>query len=101
MKLIDHHESEMCIDVLQMAVVIDELALQRFRGNQEHASRRFLEALFIRRANVAVPAVDGNFCISAEVFEPPKLVIDERLQWADVERLNGAGWFSSELRKYG
>src|ERR1044071_604845 len=50
------------------------------------------------RGYIAVPTMDGYFQFLAEFFEPTKLVVDERLERANIERLHGWLWASSELR---
>jgi hypothetical protein len=45
--------------------------------------------LLIGGIYVAVPSMDGYFGVSAEVFKPSELIVDEGLQRANIERLNG------------
>lgn len=48
----------------------------------------FPAAFFLVRRHVAMPAINGNFHLFAKFLQSPKLVVNQRLQRADVNRLH-------------
>ncbi len=88
MQLVDHDELKVGVNAPQIPVVIDELTFKRFGRDKEYASRPVSEMPFVGGADIAVPPMHRDFCVSAKILEPSELIVDKRLQWADVECLN-------------
>ena len=90
MQLVDDDERERRKDFGKTMRVIHEERLDRLGCDQEHARGVLEQAALGRCGDVAVPFVDGDLRLAAELFQTRELVVDQRLERADVDGADAA-----------
>nr|WP_246337551.1 hypothetical protein [Azospirillum oleiclasticum] len=89
-QLVDHHRVERAEQAGDLQPAADEGGLQRFRRHQQDAGRPLARLPLVRRRHVAVPAEHRHLQRLARRVEAAELVVDQRLQRADVEQAEAA-----------
>ena len=83
---VDNHKTQIAKEPRHRSVFVHEQCLERFGRDLENAARFFKELALVRGGNVAMPVPDGDVRLLAQVVKAQELVVDERLERADVER---------------
>jgi hypothetical protein len=87
-QLVDHDIAQCAEQGRNLRAPQDEQRLERLRRDEQDA-RRFAQYLGLLVArHVAVPAVDGDIDRTGQRGQPIELIVDQRLEWAQVEDLD-------------
>src|SRR5262245_58079123 len=84
-KLVDDNVGQRSEHMLQFGPAADEQSLQRLWCNQQDSSRRSQDFGLPLSTDIAMPTMYGDVELLAQVFKSLKLVVDECLEWPDVE----------------
>ena len=96
--LVDDDEAQVAEQAHEVHMLVQQQRLERLGRDLQDAGGVFEQLGLVRLRHVAVPVPDGDVRLGAEVVQPCKLVVDERLQRADVD---GAHRARRVLRKQG
>lgn len=97
MQFVDHDEVERTKQCGDCRPPQDKECLEGFRCDQQNAGRIRQDPSLVARGHVAVPAMHRNVEPFAQAVEAIELVVDERLQRADVQRTNTARGIRDEM----
>lgn len=84
-KLVDHEERDALEDSADGGPAVAQQRLQGFGGDKEHTPALGQKTGFYARRYIPMPGPDGNLQLRAQPLQAPKLVVDERFQWAHVD----------------
>ena len=79
------------------SLLVHQQRLQRFRRDLQNAGGVLEQLVLMGLGHVAVPVPHGDLRLRAQVVEAAELVVDERLQRADIDRAHGGGRVLIEL----
>ena len=101
MDLVDDDVAQIAEHARNRHVLMDQERLERLGRNLQDTARLFDELCLVRLRNVAMPVPDGDVGFFAEVVEADELIVDERLEGANVEAPTLAGGFSQNSVRMG
>ena len=91
MDLVDDDVAQIAEHARNRHVLMDQERLERLGRNLQDTARLFDELCLVRLRNVAMPVPDGDVGFFAEVVEADELIVDERLEGANVEGAHACG----------
>ena len=75
--------------------------LQRFGGDLQNAGWLFEHPRLVGLGHIAVPVPHGDARLGTQVIRPQKLIVDQRLERADVDRPHRSGRILKKLGEDG
>ena len=88
MELVDDNKRQRVKDPVEAGGLIDEQGFERFGRDQQHSAGTIEKPTFLFGGDVAVPPMDGNLRIFAQLFESAELIVDQGLERPDVQCAN-------------
>ena len=99
--LVDHDEAQVREDPPDRGVAVQEHGLERLRGYLEDSGGVLEHLGLVGLRDVPVPVPHGYVALGAEVLQAEELVVDQRLQGADVDAADRGGRVLPELGEDG
>ncbi len=99
--LVDDDEPKVAEEPADRGVLVEQQRLERLGRDLQDARRMLEQARLVRLRHIPVPVPHGDAGLGAQVVEARKLVVDERLERADVESAHRGGRVLGKQREYG
>ena len=91
MHLVDDHKAQVAEQFGNGRVLVQKQRFQGFRRDLKNAGGVTHELRLMALGNVPVPVPHRDIRLGAQVVQPGKLVVDQRLQGADVNAAHAGG----------
>lgn len=99
--LVDDDEPQVAEQPGDIGVFVKQQRLERFGRDLKNAGGILQKPLFAGLRDVAMPVPHRDIRLPAEVVEPLELIVDQRLQGADINRADGFRHIFGEQRQDG
>ena len=88
---VDDHKPQIAEELGDGGVLVQQHGLQGFRCDLQDPAGMLHELALVTLSYVAMPVPDRNVGLGAQVVETGKLVVDQRLQGADIDTAHAPG----------